>query len=357
MRISALVCLTLLVAGSFAVTAEEQEAITKLEQIYKNEFGKTILNTVQLQLASGDPMDELIDLLGNIYNFIYSEQTEDDNYIKGIRGQCDSEIGRLRTEITAANDRATELNDEINEKTPIRDEKIELLAQKREFEDETITRIEELDADKAEHDEDWSAEQQEHDRATYVIERAKEVIENGFGGSFLQKTFKPQALVQVAEHFKTNSKTFKRTSWNNIFKLLAQIASSAPIQADGSAVQRIIDLIDDLLEKIAESREIQRREYEAWVAEYLDQRESQVSFLNATRIAIENLENEISALTKRINNATAERDEQRERSRQKNIELTERTKWCDDEAEAYSDRRAFRTEKLGIVSETIGLVE
>jgi len=357
MRFSTYICIALLVVGTFAMTTEDQEIFDKLKTIESSSFGKTMLDTVQLQLASGDPMDDLISTLQETYNFVYGEQQADDEYIRGIRGQCDNDIARLRNEITAANDRATELNDEINEKTPIRDEKVELLAQKRELQEETEDRIIDLDEDKAEHDADWAAEQQEHDRATYVIERAKEVIENGFSGSFLQKNFKPASLVQVAEHFKNNSKSFKRSSWNKIFKMLASISASAPIQADAGAVQQIIDLIDALLEKIAESREIQRREYEAWVSEYQDARDAQVSLLNQTVAQIENLENEISALTKRIDNATAERDEQRERSRQKSIELVERQKWCDDEAESYADRRQGRTEKLSVISDTIGLIE
>jgi predicted nucleic acid-binding Zn-ribbon protein len=357
MRIATFLCIAFCIAGTFADPAQDAADRAKLEELSKTQFGKTILDTIQLQLASGDPMDDLIELLREIYNFVLNEQNDDDEYIKGIRGQCDSEIGRLRTEISAADDRARELNDEINEKTPIRDEKVELLAEKRELLAETGDRIIELDEEKAEHDADWAAEQAEHDRATYVIERAKEVIENGFGGSFLQKTFKPQTLVQVAEHFKTNSKNFKRNSWNHVFKLLAQIASSNHVQADAGAVERILHLIDALLERIAESREIERREYEAWVAEYTEAREAQVSLYNTTESQIENLENEISALTKRINNATAERDEQRERSRQKNIELTGRIKWCDDEADGYADRRADRTERLTVVSETIALVE
>jgi len=67
-------------------------------------------------------MDDLIETLQEIYNFVQGEQNEDDEYIKGIRGQCDSEIGRLRAEITAADDRAAELQAELDEKIPIRDE-------------------------------------------------------------------------------------------------------------------------------------------------------------------------------------------------------------------------------------------
>jgi len=358
MRTSVLICLLLVLPNIFAVeSAQDAADFAKLDAMSKTNFGKTILDTIQLQLASGDPVDNLIDLLREIYNFIQGEQNEDDAYISDIRGQCDNDVDRLRDEITAANDRAADLQAEIEEKTPIRDEKVELLAEKRELLADTGDRIIELDEEKAEHDEDWSAEQQEHDRATYVIERAKEVIENGFGGSFLQKNFKPQTLVQVAEHFKSNSKNFKRNSWNHVFKILAQITSSNNVQADAGAVEKVLTLIDALLERIAESREIERREYEAWVAEYQDAREAQVSLYHATEAQIENLENEISALTKRINNATSERDEQRERSRQKGIELTGRLKWCEDEADAYADRRDDRTQRLVIVSDTIGIVE
>jgi len=118
-----------------------------------------------------------------------------------------------------------------------------------------------------------------------------------------------------------------------------------------------LTLIDNLLEKIAESREIERREYEAYVSEYDANRSAQVQLLNETQAQIFNLENEISALNKRLENATSERDEQRERSRQKSIELTGRTKQCDDEAEAYASRRSDRLESIQIVSECVGLIE
>jgi hypothetical protein len=61
---------------------------------------------------------------------------------------------------------------------------------------------------------------------------------------------------------------FKRKSWNTIFKMMAQITNAAPIQADESAVDRVIALCDELIGKIAESREIERRDYQHWVNEW-----------------------------------------------------------------------------------------
>jgi len=106
MRFSTYICIALLVVGTFAMTAEDQEIFDKIKAIESSSFGKTMLDTVQLQLASGDPMDDLIETLQSTYNFVYGEQQSDDEYIKGIRGGCDNDIARLRNEITAANDRA-----------------------------------------------------------------------------------------------------------------------------------------------------------------------------------------------------------------------------------------------------------
>jgi hypothetical protein len=100
-----------------------------------------------------------------------------------------------------------------------------------------------------------------------VIECAKQIIVESLknSGSFLQKK-STEVMMQVSTHFSKHSKAvFKRKSWNQIFSLLAQITASAPIQADQSLVQKVIDLTDKLLAKISESREIERRDYQNWV--------------------------------------------------------------------------------------------
>jgi hypothetical protein len=86
----------------------------------------------------------------------------------------------------------------------------------------------------------------------------------------LEKKLSPEAFAQVSDHFKTHAKKthFSRKSWNSIFKLLSQITASAPVQADASGVEKIVAICEELLNKIAESREIERRAYQHWVAEY-----------------------------------------------------------------------------------------
>jgi uncharacterized membrane-anchored protein YhcB (DUF1043 family) len=57
-------------------------------------------------------------------------------------------------------------------------------------------------------------------------------------------------FAQLGDHFaKSADMKFTRTpSWSRLFKVLATIASSSAVQADGSAVNKILELADDLLE-------------------------------------------------------------------------------------------------------------
>jgi len=68
-------------------------------------------------------------------------------------------------------------------------------------------------------------------------------------------------------------------------------------------------LCDDLLDKIAESRAIEKADYDHWMREYNQTKTNLTTKLDETNAAISKLEIEIATLTKRINLATAEHGE------------------------------------------------
>jgi len=179
-------------------------------------------------------------------------------------------------EIKAAVARIEALTRELGEKIPIRDQKIVSRDRKMAFRSLINQKIDELDANKALKDEEWAEEQRQHDEALAVIEKAKSIIVNAMKSSFLQRAEKTQtAFAEVSSHLAKHARSnFKRKSWNSILNILSQITAYAPIQADQSAVDRVIGLCDDLIGKIAESREIERRDYEHWVNEYQTTRDA-----------------------------------------------------------------------------------
>jgi len=157
----------------------------------------------------------------------------------------------------------------------------------------------------------------------------------------------------------TNAKKvhFARKGWNAVFKLLAQIMSSAPVQGDSKAIETFIELCDQLLNKIAESREVERRDYQHWVEEYNTTRDSLSEKLNEIIAEIANLEGEIAALNKRITNAQNEKAEQDQRAVEKQAQHDDKQQYCDDENIQYSERREQRDDDREVVSDTIGLLQ
>lgn len=116
----------------------------------------------------------------------------------------------------------------------------------------------------------------------------------------------------MSQHFaKTARETqYKRKSWNSFFRVLSQITASAPIQADAGAIQKIFDVITDLLERINESLNIESDAYSTFQADYQLTRSNLVNEISDTELIIGTLEAEIEALSHRIDQAKFEESNQ-----------------------------------------------
>lgn len=356
MRRGAVVAILALAFTVHAVT--DEEVYTSMKKMETSRYGKTLLDTIQLQLTAGGPVEDLIRMLQQTEDELQAEQDADDAFIAQLQEQCDAELAKLQTEIQQATKRIGELDAELKEKIPIREEKNRIRNEKINFRQAIRDRIAEINANKEIKDAEWAEEQAQHDQAQYVIERAKQIIvESLKSSSFLQKK-SGEVLAQVSTHFSKHAKSaFKRKSWNQIFNLLSQITAAAPIQADQSLVQKVVDLCDKLLTKISESREIERRDYQHWLEEYqttFNQLNDKDQVLTAE---INQLESEIDTLTKRINAATAEKRDTEVRRDQKQSEYNERLAYCDQENVNYSNRRQQRYDEIEVVSDAVSLLQ
>jgi flagellar motility protein MotE (MotC chaperone) len=359
MKFISFALLALVLVSGFATEQDDQHDLETLRRMEKTEFGQTILDTIQLQLSAEGPVEDLVKMLQNIEADLQKEQDEDNKFIDKLQGECDAGLEKLQDEIKQAKERIAELTAELDLKIPIRDEKVRQRADKFEFQQLLEAKVADLDARKVVRDELWAQAQEEHDKASYIIQKGKEIIAAAMSKqSFLQKNVHMN-FAQLSDHFATHAQkyVFKQKSWNSIFKLLSQILAKAPVQADQSLVQKVIAICDDLLNKIAESREIERRSYQHWVDEYNRTRDEVNVKLNEIKADIANLDQEIAALNKRINAATEERKEQTERVVQKTNQYQEYLKYCDDENANYAKRRENRDNDRQVVSDAIGVFQ
>jgi len=286
---------------------------------------------------------------------MFQEQRKDDDAQMELQNQCYDDINRLTDEIKAAEKRINQIDEELNEKIPIRDNKISERTDLEEFKDLLIERMRQMLANKNTKEEQWTKIKADHDHAAQVIQTAKQIIENALRNkSFLEKS--NSAFVELTNHFHDAKKThFEKKSWNSYFKVLATISAAAP-QANQDTVQRILGLCDRLLDEISKSREVERRAYDLWMQEYDRVRNNLQKRLDETQVSIDQLTAEINALTKRINMLQEEKVDQQERIEQKTKEREQRKTYCDDEAAAYAKRRQSRNDEMEVVSDAIALL-
>lgn len=145
-----------MVIGALAVT--DPEVATIVKRMENSKYGKTLLDTIALQLEAGDPVQDLLNLLQNMEEDLERAQDEDDEFIFAEQQRCDVDLARLQSEIDDATRRIAELQAELDEKIPIRDEKVRVLAEKNEWREHLEAKIAEIDAQKVLKDQEWAEE-------------------------------------------------------------------------------------------------------------------------------------------------------------------------------------------------------
>lgn len=380
MKLYTLAICSLLILGAIAVT-EEEDFKANLDRIRSDPFGKSIIDSIELKMTAEGNAEFLLDFLYQIEGNFNSEQKDDDSKIKDIRLQCEKDEKRAKTDIAALGQRITELTDLLNEKGPVRDEKEGLLKDKRGQETQITERINELDEAKAERDEEWRTIASEHDKATYIIESARQLLEGGVPtASFLQKkapshhkkghhgnkkhhksesasaVLPETRFSQLSQHINTNlaDKEFSKKSWNHAFKTLAQITST--IQDSDDSSEKILNLFRILEEKVADSRELARKEHDAWVSEYDELKSREVKKLADVQFDIGLLQTEVSKLNKLIRENSNDLEDKNKSLRQKKTEAADKLNYCDTEANGYEKRRTTRRSNLNLTSDVIKII-
>ncbi|CAD8175778.1 unnamed protein product [Paramecium octaurelia] len=140
----------LLILGCYAADFDKQ-----VEELQNSNFGQTILQTILMELQTGDPVvSNLIDMVQGLETTLENEQERDDKRIARISQNCDIDINTLKDQINQNTVNSLTLKSELDSLNPqkvsavaslerknseINDLKAELNYQTHKRETETIT--------------------------------------------------------------------------------------------------------------------------------------------------------------------------------------------------------------------------
>ncbi|CAK79629.1 unnamed protein product (macronuclear) [Paramecium tetraurelia] len=364
---------TIIFALALIVLASSTQAdiIAKIKKIDNSPFGRTLFDTIWLELQTGDPLDRLIQTLTDLEDRYVAEQKEDDARNHEYQDACTVDISAFDKDLAESNRKKIELEARLEGQLyPQREILQGLVAQKQAEVKGYQKDLDELDAQRAEENADFEEKVLEHQEATAIIAEARRLFaDNIEHESFIQKgkatkkpahTFTREVASMIQKHFtqsaKKTAKFQHRKGYSKLFKAFATIASKAEQLADAGAVQKIIDLADELLAKIADSLALLRFAEDKRVEAYKKQRNFVVIAITVAGTSLANAQADLAALNDLIAQVEATLDTTNQRIENVTADRTDRFTQCEEAVQDYEDSRAARTSDRDVVSETIGLV-
>ena len=356
--ISLLICQSL--AANTNIKAQD---IQFLESIRRTDFGKTLLQSLQLtaKTHSKDAVQSIVAILNQMLEDETDAQAQADAAWEQESGECDSENAQLASEIEEAQNQITQNNvnidilnsavagsqaslDEANDKLVTSTNALQNLIDARETEhaaflqnvadiSATITALQQgKDLISTLLDEDESEEP--------VVEDATE--EDGTSG-FFQKKGKKTAFAQFTSHIRA-ANLKKSTKYHGFVTALLTMLSKQEIVADQALVAQIVHLIDALVEQLsAELTTLAATENDAQVIFETQQTylNSDISTLNSQ---IADLQSDITDKSAQVADLTADNSNLQVNVENKSQELADSQQTCADDQAAYegtSETRLF----------------
>lgn len=309
---------------------------TEFLSLEKSKLGRTLLDMIQIHLASKEPIQALLSMLNDMSNTLDTDQEESDNKHTEFQGKCISDLDYYNTEIAESTDRITIANSDLESLNPeysttqqsLSDTQTNLLSLQEQLQFAQSQRESEA--------EEYALKVDEHENALSILHEAQSTFQELLAStsvSFLQK--KTTIFSQVHGNIKKGIPKI-RSGYKGIFKILAQIVQKTPGEADQDIVNKILDLIKKIKENVENSAEIEKEAEEQRIKAFEDLSAALEQNINNAQNDIQSFTNKLEILNASIQADKDEITQQTERLNSRQEQLADRSNECNDEDTAYT---------------------
>ncbi|CAK65585.1 unnamed protein product (macronuclear) [Paramecium tetraurelia] len=358
----------LLVLACTAFATSETEYIQLIHRIDATPFGRTLFDTIWLQLETGDPLDRLLNTLSDLEDRYQQEQREDDAENREFQDSCNVDIAAYDKDIANTDSERISLEARLEGDLYPRRAIISGLVTAKKAEVKGYQKeIDDLDAERAAQHADFEEIAADHNTAIAVLTEARNIIKANVEAtsSLVQKKQTQQAKEMPKEHISLLQKHIKESQkklahtkhmlrYVPVLKLLSQITSKAKF--DDSTIQKVVDLFDRLINEVSDSLSLQRFAEDKRVEAYNKTRKFLVIALTVAGSELANAESDFASVSDIIRQVEASLENTNQRLELLNERRTDRWTQCEEAAKDYADARSARDADRQVVSDTIGLV-
>ena len=353
--------ISLLITQNFcATTSTKAQDVNYLESIRKTDFGKTILQSLQLEIKTGnkDAVDNILTLLNKLRQDEVDAQATDDANWAAESEECTNDQATLQSEIDSANAQIEENSNNIDLlETAVSNAEASLDEANNNLATSSSALQDLIDARNAEHA-TYLENMADISNTITALQQGKEILAQLVADSeetgFVQKKTQGSAFAQFTAHI-DNAKIKKGKFHGFVVALLALL--NKEIVADQGLVANVITLIEDLIDQLSDelttlaSNENQAQDIFETQQTNLN---AEISNLNAQ---IADLQAEITEDNRQILDLQSENSSLGVTVANKSQELADREQTCADDEAAYNAQKEQRTGEIDIIDQVINIFE
>ena len=144
--------------------------------IEQTELGRTLMDTIAVQLNTGSPLDALFDMLFTLEHRYQDDQKEDDLANRNFQDQCDDNLKNLATDIANSESKSSDLQQILDALTPVRDQKNGQLKAKTINRDQVQKVVDENTVQRMEQNGDFEKSREEFQMVSAVLQEARRLF-------------------------------------------------------------------------------------------------------------------------------------------------------------------------------------
>ncbi|CAD8203357.1 unnamed protein product [Paramecium pentaurelia] len=324
----------------------------------EDEFGRTLIDTLQMQMSTGEPIARFIEIMRNLETSIENEQKEDDKANNEYQNQCTEDIKILQQESANLERRTVEIQSILDELEPLRSYKQGQYDAKNAWKVETEKKLADLVKKRETEKAEFDKKVEEHDYATFVIETVRRMFSDK-NQSFLQMNNESQ-WQKVRDYFINASEQAKKfeikKSYSKMFNVFAEITNAAQSEdfQNSPTVNKIVNLCDLMLKQIEDSKALETKAEQKRLNMFMLEKGNFDKDLTSLNNALAQLTAAILGLDNRIQDQKRDLSDYNARLDAKNKQSEDRGGECREKAYNYQLTREKREQKRQLVSQIIG---
>ncbi|CAK90099.1 unnamed protein product (macronuclear) [Paramecium tetraurelia] len=318
----------------------------------EDDFGRTLIDTLQMQMSTGEPIARFIEIMRSLEISIEDEQKKMTKLTINIK------INAQKTSNVNLERRTVEIQSILDELEPLRSYKQGQADAKNVWKVETEKKLADLVKKRETEKAEFYKKVEEHDYATFVIETVRRMFSDK-SQIFLQMNNESQ-WQKVRDYFINASEQAKKfeikKSYSKMFNVLAEIASAAQTEdfQNSPTVSRIINLCDFMLKQIEDSKALETKAEQKSLNMFVLEKGNFDKDLPSLNNALAQLTDAIIGLDNRIQDQKRDLADYNARLAAKNKQNEDRGGECREKAYNYQLTREKREQKRQLVSQIRG---